>query len=55
MKKKIKKKYEKPLVTKVRLETKISVLAVCKTTASSGPPVLSGCQFLGSPCQDLAS
>jgi len=55
MKKKIKKKYEKPLVTKVRLETKISVLAICKTTAAVGAPLYSGCQVLGSPCSDLGS
>ncbi len=55
MKKKIKKKYEKPVVTKVRLETKISVLAICKTTAAVGPPVYSGCSMFGSPCSDLGS
>lgn len=36
MKKGFRKTYEKPRVTKVRLEAKVSVLAVCKTTSVAG-------------------
>lgn len=55
MKRKVKKKYEKPMVTKVRLETKISVLAICKTGLQLGPPVYSGCESFGVPCSDIGS
>ena len=55
MKKKVKKKYEKPIVTKVRLEAKVSVLGICKTTSQLGPPVISGCEPLGSPSPILVA
>jgi hypothetical protein len=54
MKRKVKKKYEKPMVTKVGLEAKISVLGLCKTTNQTGPPTISGC-VVGVPCSELGS
>ncbi len=49
MKRKVRKRYEKPRVTKVRLEEKVSVLAACKSSVGAGPPDVSGCEPLG-PC-----
>ena len=48
-KKKKKKKYEKPKVTKIKLDARCAVLGFCKTSGSGGP-MASGCQVLGSPC-----
>lgn len=56
MKGKVKKKYKKPSVTKVRLEAKVSVLAVCKWVhASAGPPTYSGCIEIVLPCEEIYS
>ena len=53
--KKEKKKYIKPEITKIQLDAKTAVLAVCKTTGSfgesgsnCGPPVFQPCLDNGS-------
>lgn len=38
------------MVTKVRLEAKVSVLAACKATYSVGPYVPDGCTEYSPPC-----
>ena len=55
MKRKIKKRYTKPQVTKIKLETKEAVLGICKTqtmTASQigacSNPLVEGCYSAGS-------
>jgi hypothetical protein len=55
MKRKVKKKYEKPTVTKVGLEAKVSVLGNCKTGSQTGPPDLSGCVLVITPCTTIGS
>jgi hypothetical protein len=55
MKGKVRKKYEKPTVTKVGLEARVSVLAVCKTTNQTGPPTYSGCVYVVTPCEEIGS
>ena len=37
MEKKMKKRYEKPKVTKINLDAKTAVLVFCKTSGSVGP------------------
>ena len=45
--KKAKKKYEKPEITKIKLDAKTAVLAACKTSGAFGPGG-NGCEsFLG--------
>jgi hypothetical protein len=52
MKKRLKKKYERPTVTKVRLEAKVSVLGLCKRSdESAGGPVVNCNDLLGDPCE----
>ena len=55
MKKKIKKRYTKPQVTKIKLETKEAVLGICKTlnlpqsgTGYCYSPLNPGCYSAGS-------
>jgi len=56
MDKEEKKKYTKPEVTKIKIDSQTAVLAVCK---SSGVPVGPGvgvdCNPGGSPCSTIAS
>ena len=50
-----KKKYEKPQVTRIRLDAKCAVLGFCKNTGMGGP-VVSGCQDgLGGNCLSAGS
>jgi hypothetical protein len=50
-----KKKYEKPKITKIKLDPKTAVLAVCKASGIAGPGG-SGCEtFLGDPCSSFGS
>lgn len=50
-----KKTYEKPQVTRIELDAKTAVLAVCKTSGVFGPGTV-GCEtFLGDPCKDDGS
>jgi hypothetical protein len=55
MKKKVKKEYERPMVRKVRLDAKVSVLAVCKTSTGGAGPVFNCDTLLGDPCQSDGS
>jgi hypothetical protein len=55
MEKSPKKIYQKPRVTKISLDAKTAVLAVCKTSGKFGPG-RTGCEtFLGDPCRDAGS
>ena len=55
MEKKVKKKYEKPKMTKIKLDAKTAVLATCKTSGVVGPGGM-GCKtFLGDPCNQAGS
>jgi hypothetical protein len=46
-----KKKYEKPKITKIRLDAKCAVLGFCKTSGKKGPGVGSGAACnAGTPC-----
>jgi hypothetical protein len=55
MEKDAKKNYEKPQITRIKLDAKTAVLSVCKTSGSFGPGTV-GCQtFLGDNCQDMGS
>ena len=50
-----KKKYEKPKITKIKLDPKTAVLATCKASGIVGPGG-SGCEtFLGDPCSSFGS
>jgi len=50
MAKKIKKKYEKPAVTRISLDARGAVLGFCKTTNSIGAGGNSCQWFGGAPC-----
>ena len=52
MEKKVKKEYEKPKITRIRLDATGAVLGFCKSTGSLGPGgYLGNCQYFGgSPC-----
>ena len=53
--KKTKKKYEKPKITKIKLDAKTAVLGVCKTSGMGGPGGM-GCQtFFGDACSQAGS
>ena len=54
MEEKEKKKYEKPRVTRIKLDARTAVLAICKTTGVGGPGGY-GCEVYGAPCQDAGS
>jgi len=49
-----KKKYEKPKVTRIKLDAKTAVLGICKTSGAGGPNSY-GCEVLGAPCVDDGS
>ena len=55
MKKKVKKAYEKPKVTRITLDAKTAVLGFCKTTNSIGPGGNSCQWFGGSACSAAGS
>jgi hypothetical protein len=51
-----KKKYEKPKVTRIRLDAKCAVLGFCKQASTGSGPVATGCvDGLGSACQTQGS
>ena len=55
MKKRFRKTYEKPRVTKVRLEAKVSVLAVCKNTwVAAGANITAPCND-PTDCSEISS
>ncbi len=49
-----KKKYEKPILTKIRLDAECAVLSFCKTSGLVGPGVGSGCSP-GVNCDSIGS
>jgi hypothetical protein len=52
---KIKKKYQRPKITRISLDAKTAVLAVCKTDAKFGPGK-TGCKnHLGNNCNQAGS
>jgi hypothetical protein len=52
----LKKKYERPKVTRIALDAKCAVLGFCKSSPSGSGPATSGCDdVLGSPCLDFGS
>jgi hypothetical protein len=51
-----KKEYDKPKVTRIRLDAQCAVLGFCKKTPSGSGPVLSGCvDAFSSPCMTSGS
>ena len=50
----MKKKYEKPVIEKVKLVPSEAVLAACKTEGATGPQ-LDNCIVNAFPCSDLGS
>lgn len=50
MKKKVRKKYERPMVRKIRLDAEVSVLTVCKTTSGGFGPQVNCDTLYGDPC-----
>jgi hypothetical protein len=56
MKQEKKKKYEKPKITKIKLDAACAVLGFCKTSGIVGPGVggVAGCNP-GTPCDSLGS
>lgn len=54
MDKEEKKKYEKPKVTRIKLDAKTAVLGVCKT-AGVGGPASPGCGLFSAACLDPGS
>ena len=49
-----KKKYEKPKITRIKLDARTAVLGICKTSGAGGPNAY-GCEVLGSPCDSAGS
>ena len=54
MENKEKKKYDKPKVTRIKLDAKTAVLSICKTTGA-GEPSAAGCNDLGIDCNTIGS
>ena len=50
-----KKKYEKPQITRIKLDAKTAVLSVCKTSGTFGPGTMGCLSFLGDNCLDAGS
>jgi len=54
MENKEKKTYEKPKVTRIKLDARTAVLGICKTSGAGGP-LSYGCVPLGEPCDAAGS
>jgi hypothetical protein len=54
-KKKQKRKYAKPAVTRIKLDARTAVLGVCKIAGSSGGPTGANCGPPLPPCSDSGS
>jgi len=54
MESKEKKKYEKPKVTRIKLDARTAVLGICKTSGAGGPGNFN-CDDFGAPCVDAGS
>ena len=52
---KTRKKYEKPEITKIKLDAKTAVLAACKTSGAFGPGGMGCITFLGEACSQAGS
>ena len=50
-----KKPYEKPKITRIKLDAKTAVLGVCKTAGAGGPSGIGGCEVFSAPCSDFGS
>jgi hypothetical protein len=51
-----KKEYEKPKVTRIRLDAKCAVLGFCKQVSTGSGPAQTGCRdALNSPCASQGS
>jgi hypothetical protein len=55
MNNKPKKNYEKPKITRIKLDAKTAVLSVCKTSGVFGPGKTGCLTFLGDDCIDMGS
>jgi hypothetical protein len=53
MENKEKKEYEKPKVTRIKLDARTAVLGICKTSGAGGP-LSYGCETV-SPCDSAGS
>jgi hypothetical protein len=49
-----KKPYEKPKITRIKLDAKTAVLGVCKTAGAGGPSG-TGCEVYSASCLDYGS
>ena len=49
-----KKTYEKPKVTRIKLDARTAVLGICKTSGGGGP-LAYGCEPVGGPCDSFGS
>ena len=54
MEKTDKKQYEKPKITRIKLDARTAVLGICKTSGAGGPDAY-GCEVLGAPCDSPGS
>jgi hypothetical protein len=52
---KIRKKYQTPKITRISLDAKTAVLAVCKTDAKFGPGKMGCKNHLGNNCNQAGS
>ncbi len=52
---KLKKKYQKPKITRIKLDAKTAVLAVCKTDGKFGPGKMGCKNHLGNSCNQAGS
>ena len=51
---KIKKTYEKPKITRIKLDARTAILGICKTSGAGGPGYIN-CDNLGAPCETTGS
>jgi hypothetical protein len=49
-----KKTYEKPRITRIKLDARTAVLGICKTSGAGGPAAY-GCEVVGVPCDSAGS
>jgi hypothetical protein len=49
-----KKTYEKPKVTRIKLDARTAILGICKTSGAGGPGYFN-CDNLGAPCESAGS
>ena len=52
---KTKKKYEKPKITRIKLDATTAVLAACKTSGAFGPGGVGCIDFFGDACSQAGS